>query len=140
MEPDSLCKKLREDSQKLREHKTMLEGMVESHDELIMDFVDKYGYNHSDEDTDDEDEDDRGDATAPPAAALPPVPVPPAAAPEVVVIEEEGPMEMVPEQEAPEVHEFTLVDVEPELPRPHLFNVLVRDYEESPLRMMDYFG
>jgi hypothetical protein len=65
MEPDSLCKKLGEDAQKLREQKTMLEGMVESHDELIMDFADKYGYNHSDEDTDDEDDDDRGDATAP---------------------------------------------------------------------------
>jgi hypothetical protein len=27
--------------------------MVESHDELIMEFIDKYGYNRSDEDDDD---------------------------------------------------------------------------------------
>jgi hypothetical protein len=30
-----------------------------------------------------------------------------------------------------------LTDAEPELPQPRLFNVLVKVYEESPLRMMD---
>jgi hypothetical protein len=41
--------------------------MVESHDELIMKFTDKYGYNHMDEVADDEDkdDDDGGDTTAP---------------------------------------------------------------------------
>jgi hypothetical protein len=39
-----------EDAQKLREEKTKLEGMVESHDELITEFTDKFGYNCSDED------------------------------------------------------------------------------------------
>jgi hypothetical protein len=38
--------------------------MVESSDELIMEFTDKYGYNRSDED---EDDDDGGDAATPPA-------------------------------------------------------------------------
>jgi hypothetical protein len=51
----------------LREEKTKLEGMVESHNELIMEFVDKYGYNRNDDDADDdnEDDDDGGNATAP---------------------------------------------------------------------------
>jgi hypothetical protein len=44
-------------------------------------------------------------------------------------------VEMVPEQEAPEVHEVILADEEPELPQPHFFNMIMRDYEESPLRM-----
>jgi hypothetical protein len=91
MQLEALCKKLREDAQKLREEKIKLEGMVESHDELIVEFIDKYGYNHSDEDADDEDEDDNdgGYAAAPPAAA------PPATALEVIIIEEEDPMEIV---------------------------------------------
>jgi hypothetical protein len=33
------------------------------------------------------------------------------------IVEEEAPMEMVPEQEAPEAHEVILADVEPELPQ-----------------------
>jgi predicted nuclease with TOPRIM domain len=44
-ELEALCKKYAEDTRKLREEKTKLEGMVESRDELIMEFVDKYGYN-----------------------------------------------------------------------------------------------
>jgi hypothetical protein len=41
--------------------------MVESRDELIMEFTNKYGYNHNNEDGDDEDEDDDdgGEAAAP---------------------------------------------------------------------------
>jgi hypothetical protein len=46
-------------------------------------------------------------------------------------------MEIVHEQEAPEVHEVILADAEPELSQPHLFNMIMRDYEESPLRMMN---
>jgi hypothetical protein len=57
---EALCRRLREE-------KTKMDGMVESLDELIMEFTDKYGYSCSDEDADDEDEDDddRGDAVAP---------------------------------------------------------------------------
>jgi hypothetical protein len=51
-----------------------------------------------------------------PATAPPPIPAPPAATPEVIVIEEENPVEMVPEQEVPEAHEVILADAEPELP------------------------
>jgi hypothetical protein len=107
--------------------------MVKSCDELIMEFIDKYGYNHSDEDADDEDEggDNGGDATAPP------VPTPPAAAPEVIVVEEEDPVEMVSEQEALEAHGVILADAEPEPPQPRLFTAIMRDYEESSSRMFD---
>jgi hypothetical protein len=63
--------------------------------------------------------------------------VSPVVALEVISVNEEDPVEMVPEQEAPEVHEVILADAEAELPLPHLFNVIMRDYEESPSRMMD---
>jgi hypothetical protein len=42
---------------------------------------------------------------------------------------------MVHEQEAPVAHEVILADVEPEPPQPLLFNMIMRDYEESQLRM-----
>jgi hypothetical protein len=126
-----MCKKYAEDAQKLREEKTKLEGMVESRNELISEIVDKYGYNRNDEDADDEDDDNEGNATIPPAAA------PPAGVPEVITVNKEDPVEMVPEQEAHEVHEVILVDVEPVLPHPRLFNVITRDYEESPSRILD---
>jgi hypothetical protein len=117
-----------EDAQKLREEKTALEGMVESNDELIMDIDKEYGLNRMGENDDDEDDDDGGDAAPPAATAVPlPAPAPPAAMPEEIV-EEEAPMEMVLEQEAPEVHEFVLADVEHELPRPLFFNMIMRDY------------
>jgi hypothetical protein len=48
---------------------------------------------------------------------------------------EEDSVEMVPEQEAPMAHEVILADAELELPQPHLFNMIMRDYEESPPRM-----
>jgi hypothetical protein len=35
-ELEALCKRLREDAQKLREENTTLEGMIQSHDELIL--------------------------------------------------------------------------------------------------------
>jgi hypothetical protein len=126
-----MCKKYAKDAQKLREEKTKLEGMVESRNELISEIVDKYGYNRNDEDADDEDDDNEGNAAAPPAAA------PPAGVPEVITVNKEDPMEMVPEQEAHEVHEVILVDVEPVLPHPRLFNVIMMDYEESPSRILD---
>jgi hypothetical protein len=114
MELDALCKRLREDAQKLREEKATLEGMVESRDEQIMESAEEYGLNCMGENDDDEDDNDGGDTAAPPTAAPPPTPAPPASALEEI-IEEEVPMEMVPEQEALWAHEVVLVDVEPEL-------------------------
>jgi hypothetical protein len=61
---------------------------------------------------------------------------PPPVAPEEI-IEEEGHVEMGPEQEALVAHEVILVDAEPEMPQPHLYHTLMRDYEESPPRMVD---
>jgi peptidoglycan hydrolase CwlO-like protein len=93
-EVEALCKRSRKDAQKLKEEKTTLEGMIQSYDELIMEMDEEYGLNRMGENDDNEDEDDdnEGNAIAPPAAA-------PAAVPEQI-IEEEAPVEMVPEQEA----------------------------------------
>jgi hypothetical protein len=79
----------------------------------------------------DEDADDGGNVAAPPAPALLAV-----AAPKEIVMEED-PVEMVLEQEAPMAHEVILADDEPELLQPHLYHTHMRDYEESPPRMMD---
>jgi hypothetical protein len=46
---------------------------------------------------------------------------------------------MIPEQEAPVLHEVILVDVELEMPQHRLYHALMRDYEENPLRMEDGF-
>jgi hypothetical protein len=127
----------------LREKKVTLEGMVESHDELIMEIANEIGFNHmgedaeDEEDVEDEDDDDGGDTVAPHAAVPPPIPTPPAIVCEVIIVEEEDPMEMVPEQESLEAHEVILADAEPDLLQPHLYNVPMRDHEESPSRMMD---
>ncbi len=114
--------------------------MVESHDELLMEIARETGLDCMGEDEDDEEEeedaDDRGDAAAPPAAAPPP-PAPPATVPEE--IDEEGPMEVIPEQEAPVPHEVVPVDAEPVMPQLRLYHALMRDYEENPLRMEDDF-
>jgi hypothetical protein len=83
-----------------------------------------------------EDADDGGDATTPPAAAPPP-PTPPAVVPEE--INEEGPMEAIPKQEAPMPHEVILADAEPKVPLLRLYHALMRDYEENPLRLEDDF-
>jgi hypothetical protein len=95
----------------LEEEKATQEGMVESRDELLMEIARETGLDHIGEDEDDEEEEedanDGGDATAPPAATPPP-PAPPATAPEE--IDEEGPVEMITEQEAPVPHEVVLAD------------------------------
>jgi hypothetical protein len=82
----------------LEEEKATLEGMVESHDELLMEIARETRLDFMGEDEDDEEEEedanDRGDAAAPPAAAPPPL-VPPAAVPEE--IDEEGHLEVIPE-------------------------------------------
>jgi hypothetical protein len=139
-ELEALCKKLREDTQRLEKEKATLEGMVESHDELLMEIareteLDRLGEDAKDEEEED-DVDDGGDVTAPPAT-VPPHPVPPAAVPEEV--DDEGPVEMIPEQEAPVSHEAILEDAEPEMPQLRLYHALMRDYEENPLRMEDDF-
>jgi hypothetical protein len=104
---------LREDAQKLKEDKATLEGMVESHNELIMEITKETVLDYTGDDAEDEEEDEDadngGDVAAPPVVVAPP----PTAAPEEII--EEGPMEMVPEQEAPMVHELILSDVEPEM-------------------------
>jgi hypothetical protein len=54
-ELEALCKRLREDAQRLREEKTILEGMIHSHDELILEMAEEYGLNCMGENDDDED-------------------------------------------------------------------------------------
>jgi hypothetical protein len=124
---------LMEDTQKLKEEKATLEGMVESHDELIMEItketrLDRMGEYDEDEE-EDEDADDGGDAAAPP------VPAPSTAALEEII--QKGPEEMVPKHEAPVGHEVILADDVPEMLQPHLYHTIMRDYEESLPRMMD---
>jgi hypothetical protein len=74
-ELETLRKSLREDAKKLKEEKVILEGIVESCDELIMENAKETGLDCKGEDAEDEEEDkdanDGGDAAAPP------VPVPP---------------------------------------------------------------
>jgi hypothetical protein len=101
---------LREDTQKLEEEKTTLEGMVKSHNELIMEIARETGLDRMGEDAENEEEDEDADDGD---AAAPPIPAPPTAAPEE--IDDEGPVEMVPEQEAPVAHEVILTDAETEM-------------------------
>jgi DnaJ-domain-containing protein 1 len=101
----------------LEEEKAALEEMVESRDELLMEIAREMGLDRMGEDEDEEEEEEDanngGDASTPPAAAPPP-PVPPAAVPEE--IDEEDPVEDIPEQEASMPHQVILVDVEPKMP------------------------
>jgi chromosome segregation ATPase len=139
-ELEAPCKKMREDTQRLEEEKATLDGMVESRDELLMEIareteLDCMG---EDEDGEEEEEDanDVGDAAAPPAT-VPPPPAPLAATPEE--INKEGPVEVIPEQEAPVSHEVILADAEPVMPQLRLYHALMRDYEEDPLKLEDDF-
>jgi hypothetical protein len=88
-EPEAVCKRLREDIQRLREERTTPEGMIQSRDELILEMAKEYGLNRMGENNDDEDEDenddDEGNAVTPLAPA-------PTAVPEEI-IEEEYPVE-----------------------------------------------
>jgi hypothetical protein len=139
-ELEALFKKLREDIQRLEEEKATLEGMVESHDELLMEIARETGLDRMGEDEDDDEEegdvDDGGDAAAPPAV-VPPPPVPHATALEE--IDEDGLVEAIPEPEVSMPHEVVLADAEPEMPQLRLYHALMRDYEENPLRMDDDF-
>jgi hypothetical protein len=80
----------------LEEEKVTLEGIVESHDELLVEIARENGLDCMGEDDEDEEEeedaDDGEDAAAPPAAAPPP-PAPLAFALEE--INDEGPVEMI---------------------------------------------
>jgi hypothetical protein len=80
--------------------------MVESHDELLMEIARETGLDCMEEDAEDEeadeDADDEGDASTPPAAA-----------PEE--INDEGPVEIIPKQEAPVLHGVVLADAEPKM-------------------------
>jgi hypothetical protein len=80
----AVCKRLREDAQRLREGRTTLEGMIQSRDELILEMAEEYGLNRMGENNDDEDEndDDEGNAVTP----LAPVP---AVVPEEIIKEED---------------------------------------------------
>jgi hypothetical protein len=91
-ELEAVCKRLREDAQRLREERTTLEGMIQSRDKLILEMAEEYGLNHMGENDDDEDENDvdEGNAIAPPAPA-------PATVPEEI-IEEEDPLENDPQE------------------------------------------
>jgi hypothetical protein len=124
----------------LEEEKAILEGIVESHDELLIEIARETGLDRMGEDEDDEEEeedaDDGGDAAAPPAAAPPPH-VPLATVPEE--IDEECPMEVIPEQEAPLLHEVIPADIEHVEPQLCLNHALMRDYAENPLRLQDDF-
>jgi hypothetical protein len=86
-ELEALCKRLREDTQRLREENTALEGMIQSHDELILEMAEGYGLNRMGENNGDEGEDDNdeGNSVAPPTPA-------PTTVPEEIV-EEEDPVE-----------------------------------------------
>jgi hypothetical protein len=140
IELEALCKKLREDTHRLEEEKATLDGMVESHDELLIEIARETGLDRLGEDADDgeddEDANDGGDATAPPASTPPP-PTPPTAMPEEV--DDGGPVEMIFERESPVPHEVILADAEPEMPQLRLYHALMRDYEEHPLWMEDDF-
>jgi hypothetical protein len=86
-ELEAVCKRLREDAQRLREERTTLEGMIQCRDEVILEMAEEYGINCMGENDNDEDENDgdEGNTIAPPAPA-------PATVPEEIV-EEEDPME-----------------------------------------------
>jgi hypothetical protein len=128
-ELEALCKRLREDTQRLEEEKATLEEMVESRDELLMEITRETGLDRmgEEEKEEEEDTDDEGDAIAPPAPVVP------------EEIHEEGPMEAIREQEDPMPQEVATTEAESETPQVRLYHALMRDYEENPLRLKDDF-
>jgi hypothetical protein len=109
IELEALCTSWGKTLWSWRRRRPSLEGMIQSCDELIIEMVEEYGLNRMGENNDDEDEDNEGNAITPPAPAWH------AAAPEEIV-EEEAPVEMVAEQEAPMAHEVILANAESEPP------------------------
>jgi hypothetical protein len=61
IELEALCKRLREDAQKLKEEKTTLEGMAESCNELIVEITEETVLDRMLEDAKDEEEDEDDD-------------------------------------------------------------------------------
>jgi hypothetical protein len=121
-----------------RRRRPPLKGTVESRDELLMEIARETGLDHmgEDEEEEEEDTDNEGDAAAPPAAAPPP-PAPPTVVPEE--INEEGPMEAIPEQEDSMPLEVATTVAESETAQLRLYHALMRDYAENPLRLEDGF-
>jgi hypothetical protein len=95
---EALCKRLREDAQKLEEEKATMEGMADSRDELITEITKEIGLDRMGEDAEDDEEDEDGNDGG--DAAAPPSPTPLVAAAPEEVIEEEDHVEMIPEQDA----------------------------------------
>jgi hypothetical protein len=91
-ELEAICKRLREDAQQLREERTTMEGMIQSHDELILEMAKEYGLSRMGENDDDEDENDNDEGNA-----VAPLALVPAAVPEEI-IEEEDPVENGPQE------------------------------------------
>jgi hypothetical protein len=120
----------------LEEEKATLEEMVESHNELLMEIARETGLDRMGEEEEEEDADDGGDAASPPTAAPPPPTAPAAVSKE---INEEGPMEAIPEQEVLMPHEVIMAEAESEIPQLRLYRAVMRDYEENPLRLEDDF-
>jgi hypothetical protein len=124
----------------LEQEKATHEDMVESRYELLMEIAREMGLDRMGEDEDEKEEeenvDNGADAAAPPITTPPP-PAPPAAVPEE--IEEEGPVEAIPGQEALMPHEVVMPEAEPEEPPLRLYHALMRDYEENPLTLEDDF-
>jgi hypothetical protein len=126
-ELEALCKRLMEDTQKLKEEKITLEGMIQSRDELIMEMAEEYRLNHMGENDDDEDkdDDDEGNATAPLHLCH-------------LLLhlrrssKKKPPWRWFLSKRAPVAHEVILAYAEPELSQPRLFNMIMRDDEESP--------
>jgi hypothetical protein len=104
-------------------------GMIQSRDKLIMEMVEEYGLNHMGENDDDEDEDDddEGNVVAPLHLRL------------LSCLrrssKKKPPWRWFPNKRPLVAHEVILAVVEPKLPQPHLFNMIMRNYEESPPRM-----
>jgi hypothetical protein len=119
----------------LEEEKATLEEMVESHNELLMEIARETGLDRMGEE-EEEDADDGRDAASPPTAAPQPPTAPAAVSKE---INEEGPMEAIPEQEVLMPHEVIMAEAESEIPQLRLYRAVMRDYEENPLRLEDDF-
>jgi hypothetical protein len=121
---------------------TELEARFMSRDALITEIAKEIELDCKGEDAKakDVDDDDGGDAAAPSVVlAQPPAPVPPTAIIPKETVVEEDPMEVVLEQEAHVAHVVILANAEPEMLQPHLYRMLMKDYEESLSRMIDGF-
>jgi hypothetical protein len=72
IELEALCKQKEDATKKLTEEKSKLEGMIQSHDEMIMEMANEHGLNRMGENDDDEEEDDNdgGDTVTPPPLLL----------------------------------------------------------------------